>query len=110
MTTKLAAMMLLLDSNRGRFIPRDFLTDNLGALDLVHCAKWGLTEANRSSWESAIDPDDEWYWDAWDWVLNNAEFVTEGADKFRLHQDGDLWGICFERMTAEEKSNFGFED
>jgi len=108
-TAKLAAVMLLLDSNRGRFIPRDFVTDSLGALDLVHCAKWGLTEANREQWEAAYDPENECYWEAWDWILNNAEFVTEEGDKFRLHQDGDLWALCYDRMSQDEKLNFGFD-
>jgi len=109
-TAKLAAVMLLLDSNRGRFIPRDFVTDNLGALDLVHCAKWGLTEANREYWEAAYDPENECYWEAWDWILNNAEFVTEGGGKYTLLQDGDLWALCIARMSYEEKCGFGFEE
>jgi len=33
-------------------------------------------------------PDDEWYWDAWDTVLNNAEF--EGRI-LHLGESGDLF-------------------
>lgn len=110
MTTKLAAVMLLLDSNRGTYIPRDFLTDNLNAPNWEHCEKWGLTQANQTQWLAACNPNHDWYWEAWDWVLNNAEFTTEDGDKFRLHQDGDLWALCFDRMSPEEKSNFGFDE
>lgn len=108
-TNKLAAVMLLLDSARGIYIPRDFLTDNLGAMDLIHCAKWGLTEVNREYWGSALDPESECYWDAWDWILNNAEFTCENGHKFKLLQDGDLWAYCYDQMSLEEKVNFGFD-
>jgi hypothetical protein len=45
----------------------------------------------------------------WIWVLDNAKYLAEGGDVYQLHQDGDLWGICYEKMTDEEKENFGFE-
>lgn len=107
--TKLAAVMLLLNSARGTYIPRDFLCDNTGAIDHVHCGKWNLSHDKADWWQDAANPDSEYYWEAWEWILNNAEFTTEDGDKFRLHQDGDLWALCFERMTDEEKVNFDFD-
>lgn len=107
---KLNAVTLILSDARGTYIPRDFVCDDNNVIDVEHCAKWGLTDANRGQWEAAADPENESYWDAWDWILNNAEYVDSDGDKYRLHQDGDLWGICYDRMTAEEKSNFGFND
>ena len=41
-------------------------------------------------------------------VLNYATF-TENGNVWRLYQDGDLWALCFELMTAKEKENFGFD-
>ena len=110
MTNKLAAVTLILTDARGVYLPRDFLTDNANEIATEHCAAWGLTDANRQHWESAADPDDEWYWQAWDWILDHARYQDGDGDVYVLHQDGDLWGICIERMTDEEKSNFGFED
>ena len=38
------------------------------------------------------------------------DFLTDGlGDIFRLHQDDDLWAVCSEKMTMEEKENFGFD-
>lgn len=103
-------VVLILSDARGIFIPRDFLTDNYNEIAVDHCTAWGLTEENREHWQAAVDPESEYYWEAWDWVLSNAEYRHVDGRVFRLHQDGDLWGICYEHMTCEEKQNFGFEE
>lgn len=101
----------ILSDARGIYIPRDFLTDDYNDVAWDHCARWGLTKDNAEHWIDAVNPDSEWYWDAWDWILNNAKYVYEKTgDVFTLYQDGDLWGICFDRMSDEEKRNFGFEE
>ena len=103
------AIILILSDARGIYIPRDFLTDSDNEIDVDHCAAWGLTSDNFQHWMLATEPDSEGYWDAWQWVLDNAKFTDDKGNVYRLHQDGDLWGICFEQMTDEEKENFGFE-
>lgn len=108
MPKKLDAVTLILSDARGIYIPRDFVCDDAHEI-AEHCAKWGLTAANREHWEDAANPDSEWYWEAWDWILNNARYTDEDGDVYTLHQDGDLWGLCVARMTEEEKQNFGFE-
>ena len=105
-----SAVVLILSDSRGQYIPRDFLSDDDNKIDIKHCAAWGLTEANRSQWSDALYPDHDNYWDAWQWILDNARFQAGNGDIYTLHQDGDLWALCVERMTAEEKENFGFED
>lgn len=54
-------------------------------------------------------PEADGYWDAWETVLSTAQYV-EGLHVWRLYQDGDLWAICYDLMTDEEKHNFGVED
>ena len=54
-------------------------------------------------------PESEGYWDVWNSVLNKAFLIDYEGNRFTLYQDGDLWALCFDRMTPEEKSNFGFE-
>lgn len=103
------AIIHILSDARGVYIPRDFLTDQYNEVDHEHCAAWGLTEANEAWWRDAIDPDSEGYWEAWAWICDHARFTTDNGDVYRLHQDGDLWGICYERMTAEERANFGLD-
>ena len=97
------AIELLLSDARGIYIPRDFVE----GFDVT---RWGL---DPDSWEvqTCADPDNLLYWDAWEQICNRAEFKQyEGRHVWRLHQDGDLWAICYELMTDEEKHNFGFED
>ena len=103
------AVILILGESRGMNIPRDFLIDDLGNIAEDHCTAWGLTTDNSGWWEGAIDPCLGHYWDCWIWILDNAEYTTPEGDVYRLHQDGDLWGICYEKMTTEEKENFGFD-
>lgn len=106
----LEAVTLIFDGARGRYIPRDFVCGTENVIDVVHCAKWGLLESNAGQWGAAANPDSEWYWEAWAWILDNAEYTDDSGNKYRLHQDGDLWGLCYERMTPEERSNFGFDE
>lgn len=96
------AVTLLLNDARGIYIPRDFVTG-------FDQAAWGLTEENKEWWQDADDPNNEHYWEAWDWVLNNAKYTDKEGNVYHLSQDGDLWSLCYERMTDEEKSNFGME-
>ena len=95
------AIELLLDSARGSYIPRDFV-------ESMDVPKWGL---DPESWQvkACADPDSELYWEAWESIVNNAEANLEGYT-YRLHHDGDLWAVDYDRMTEEEKINFGFED
>jgi hypothetical protein len=37
-------------------------------------------------------PDHEWYWEAWQAILDSASMVSDGTT-WRLHQDGDLWEV-----------------
>jgi hypothetical protein len=104
------AVNLILSDARGVYIPRDFVTDNFNEIAWDHCKAWGLTESNFDHWKECAEPEHEHYWEAWDWVLSHAKFHdAETGDVFTLWQDGDLWGLCLERMTEEEKHNFGFD-
>jgi hypothetical protein len=94
------SIILLLNDARGHYIPQNFA-------ECFNVSEWGL---DPESWEvkSIEDSNSEHYWDAWDQILNKAEYHKDG-NVWRLHQDGDLWAICYELMTDEEKNNFGFE-
>lgn len=99
-TSKFNAVVLLLSDARGIYIPRDFVQ----SFDLN---KWGLYKDNEAI---LSNPEDEFYWDEWSTVLDNAKFIDEQGNEFRLYQDGNLWAICYDRMTSEEKKNFGFDE
>lgn len=59
--------------------------------------------------EHLLDPEGENYWSDWDHVLNYCQ-VKNGDNTWILFQDGDLWLLDLDRMTEEEKQNFGFDD
>lgn len=97
-TSKFNAVVLLLSDARGVYIPRDFTDFDM--------SKWHI---NNRLCEDLQDPTDEQYWYTWESVLNSAYYVDECGNKFELYQDGDLWAICYDKMTNEEKINFGFD-
>jgi hypothetical protein len=103
------AIVLILSDARGIYIPRDFLTDQYNETAWEHCNAWGLTKENLACWQEALKPDDDYYWEAWNWVLENAKYTDKDGSVYHLYQDGDLWGLCYDKMTNEEKENFGME-
>ena len=101
MTAKLENVSLLLSDARGEYIPRDFVE----GFDLN---KWeGI---HQDDIENCKNPEHEWYWDSWESILDNATFTAPDGRVFHLHQDGDLWALCYESMTAEERDNFGMDE
>ena len=101
------AVTLLLSDQRGQYIPRDLISDDHGeSVNLKTCEIWHI---KREDAECLLNPENDFYWDTWEQVLNTAYAEIDG-DKFTLYQDGDLWALCFERMDKEEKQNFGFDD
>ena len=101
------AVTLILSDARGVYIPRDFVTDTHNKVDVDHCKAWQINPDDATILASG--PDHECYWETWDTVLSNARYTDEEGNEYFLSQDGDLWAICYERMTDEEKSNFGME-
>ena len=93
-------VQLLLSDARGVYLPRDFI-------DNFNLCQWHIKEDYQ---DILSNPNNEFYWDYWDEVINNAYFIDEVGNKWVLLQDGDLWAICYELMTEEEKLNFGFDE
>lgn len=91
------AMELLLSDSRGVYIPRDFVNE----FDLTKFE--GINPDDVTTIKSG--PDHEWYWESWEMILQNSEYREDGYT-WRLHQDGDLWLVCAEKLTNEEYSNF----
>ena len=96
------AVEILLSDARGVYIPRDFVE----GFDVT---QWDFDEDSWAVLVCSAGPDDAQYWEAWEDILNAASYKKDG-NVWRLHQDGDLWAICYELMSDEEKSNFGLED
>lgn len=96
-------VILLLPDARGIYIPRDFASDfNFGE------DGWqGVSQEDR---DALSDPENEWYWGTWDIVISNAHYTDPASGKvYHLYQDGDLWAVCYDNMTDEEKLSFGWD-
>lgn len=103
-------MLLWLDDHRGQYIPRDFansFTNRDRDVSGISANQWQTLESG---------PDNEFYWDAWDDVLNNAIVTDENGIRYRLHQDSALWLVpvgmewneendCFEWPEENQENN-----
>lgn len=87
---------ILCDSAHGQYIPNIMINRLIGANWIVDC----------NNMEDLQNVDCEHYWETWDQVLNNAEFVDQNGDKWFLHHDGDLFAYCPDLMSEQEKNNF----
>lgn len=96
MSKPLQAVELLLDSNRGIYIPQHFVEE-------CDIGKWNVKPEDATA--LAKGPEEEWYWETWETVLNNAEYTAENGDKYVLHQDGDLFAVCLDKMSEDEKES-----
>ena len=94
-------IQLLLSDAHGVYIPKLFLESFLSF------KVWGLL---KSDFKALRNPENESYWEVWEFVLNAAKHTDSEGNVWQLWQDGDLWAICHDLMTEEEKQNFGFED
>jgi hypothetical protein len=101
----LQSVNLILSDARGVYIPRDFAE---GFATPIR-GEW-LNLDPRTVATCAAGPDVEWYWDAWQEILDRAQYRDTDGKLYSLHQDGDLWLICYDDMTAEERRNFDMID
>lgn len=103
MNKKMQAVEHLLDSARGIYIPRDFYQLYCKDMESV------FDGLNTVSMTELDNPENEFYWDTWNDALDRLSYTCPEGNVFKLYQDGDLWLICYELMTNEEKINFGFD-
>lgn len=91
-------MELLLDGNRGIYIPQTFAK----TIDLTKVIPY---EGMDYDIQTCLDgPDNDEYWEAWDNVIDELKF-TDGST---LYQDGDLWAIADGETIPDETETGGF--
>jgi hypothetical protein len=89
---------LYADGARGIYIPQYFATT------IQRDAVSGVTTEDLDL--LAGNPDQEWYWETWANVLDNAIVTDRITDTvYRLHQDGDLWLIP-DDMVWDDNTGF----
>lgn len=100
----MTGISILLDSNRGVYIPRDFAEG-------FKFSEYGWRNVKQEDLNILKKgPEHEWYWETWYDVVNNTYYIDSDGNHWNLWENGDLFAICYEKMTNEEKLNlFGEE-
>ena len=93
------AVILFCDSSSGRYIPQRF------AQEIDQDCLFNVTDHQLNQLLAGDTAENEFYWEVWDYVLNNA-IVRKDGQSWQLHQDGDLWLLDWDNMTLEEMKNF----
>ena len=83
---------LLVSDSAGVYIPQSFI-------DGFDYRNWGI---DIDDVKVILDgPDNEFYWDSWENVLNNAKFVDKDGNEWTLMHDGDLWAVRHDYVYEE---------
>lgn len=78
---------ILLSDRRGIYIPLHFAEG-------FKIGEGGWQGIDAEDLETIQEgPETEYYWEAWDSILNKAFFVDQNGLRWTLFQDGDLWVI-----------------
>lgn len=80
---------LILDEHRGIYIPRDF------ASTIQHEFIKDY-EKFADDLSICLNPDHEYYWEAWQNILDNMQINLMGDGVYySLYQDGDLFAVLY---------------
>lgn len=92
-------MILFLDGSRGIYIPQAFAESiKLPALS-------GLRDGDTLD-ILRVGPDHEFYWEAWEHVLNNATVTDDDGVEFSVYQDGDCWLVPKGMEWSDEEDGY----
>lgn len=76
--------LILLDNN-GIYIPKMFC-DDINETEATECSI-----DYKDVQVCQAGPEHEWYWEAWQTILDNYKCSDKHGTVWLLHQDGDLW-------------------
>lgn len=87
-------IILISSDSEGIYLPKNFVDS---------CEGW---KGIKPKWiKDCSDVDNEYYWDSWIDILDNAYFIAEDSHVWRLHQDGDLVAVCYELISDSDYYN-----
>lgn len=82
--TLITEPLLFFTDARGTYIPKDFAEFLNGNEKVEH-------NIAQEDIEVLLNPDNEFYWDVWEGVLESKFKVKDTGQVLELYQDGDLW-------------------
>ena len=78
---------LVLADSHGVYIPQLWCSDitepECGALHI----RWSDVQTCQAG------PDQEWYWEAWQAIIDSCYVIDDRGIRWTLHQEGDLWEV-----------------
>ena len=93
----------IIDSRHGVFVPMLF------ARTVNRALVSGVSSETLDYLAKEESLEDDWFWEEWDSVLNNAR-ITHNGKIYHLHQDGDLFAIAWDKLTEDESEALGLGD
>ena len=97
----MSGINIVVNETAGVYIPQFFVD---------YCKEGWLDIRSEDIEIIAAGPEHEWYWEAWNDVMQSANYIDPYGNKWHLYKDGDLFAICEELMTEEEYYNFFGEE
>jgi len=86
-------MKCIIDGQWGIYIPQTFC-------QRYHPEDWGFARHDQN-WKSCLaGPDDPYYWESWDTILNNARTSWDG-EAVSLYQASDLFIVRDDEIPEE---------
>lgn len=82
-------MQVLVDNHHGIYVPQVFVST-------YNVNKFGIEEFDPDYQSVLQGPENEWYWESWDAILNKASYTDENGNTLYLEHNGDLF------LVAEE--------
>jgi hypothetical protein len=79
---------LLLSDRHGQFIPQVFCEN-------FELDSWHLKKSDEDVKCCLLGPEEEWYWEAWEAVMNKAKHIDSYGCEWHLEQDGDLFAVHY---------------
>lgn len=79
---------LLLADRNGIYIPQVFC-------DFFVLDSWHLKKSDKDVKCCHSGPDEEWYWEAWEAIMNKAKHLDSYGCEWHLEQDGDLFAVHY---------------
>lgn len=78
---------LILSDGHGVYIPQLFCA----GIDATDAERMGINFTDVQCCQAGPKPRNEWYWEAWQAILDSAAVVDANGVRWLLYQDGDLW-------------------
>jgi hypothetical protein len=79
---------LLLADRHGVYIPQVFCEN-------FELDSWHLKKSDKDVKCCLSGPDEEWYWEAWEAIMNKAKHLDSYGCEWHLEQDGDLFAVHY---------------